>query len=313
VSGARASDPKGKDSEVTKVNQLGYVGIAATDRDAWASYATDVLGDEVSADSDDRNLYLRMDDYHHRIVVQPADRDDAAFIGWEVPDAATMQEIASRTETAGVTVAAASPGEAEQRRVIDFVHFTDPNNGVRTEVYYGPETMFTPAFLPRRPMTGYVTDGVGLGHVVTYVKDAEAAARFYNDALGLRVSDWVFVKAIGMKAAFLHCNSRHHSLAFFENPSPPRAIHHVMFETATIDDVGTGFDVCQDRGIVTAQLGRHCNDRTFSFYFRNPGSWHFELGWGSRVIDPDNWQVQQYDGMRPRGGEWGHDGIMNVF
>ncbi len=298
---------------MTKVNQLGYVGISATDRDVWASYATEVLGNEVSPDSDDQNLYLRMDTYHHRLVVQPGEQDDAAFIGWEVPDATAMQEIASRLEKAGVDVQGGSPGEADQRHVIDLVQFRDPNSGIRMEIYYGPEQLFTPGFMPRRPMSGYVTDGLGLGHVVTYVKDADAAARFYNDTLGLKVTDWVFVKAVGLKGAFLHCNARHHSLAFFENPAPPRGLHHVMFEGASIDDVGTGFDLCQDRGLVTAQLGRHCNDRTFSFYFRNPGGWHFELGWGSRLIDPDTWRVQQYDGMRARGGEWGHDGIMNVY
>ena len=297
---------------MTKVNQLGYVGITASDRDQWEPYATDVLGHEISPDSDPANLYLRMDNYHHRLVVQPGDHDDAAFIGWEVSGPSAMEEIAARVEAAGTGVKAATPGEAEQRHVIDFVQFVDPNNGIRTEIYYGPEMLFTPAFLPRRPMSGYVTEGVGLGHVVTYVKDADAAARFYQAALGLEVTDWVFVKAVGLKLAFLHCNQRHHSLAFFENPSPPRGIHHVMFEGATIDDVGTGFDLCRDRELVTAQLGRHCNDRTFSFYFRNPGNWHFELGWGSRLIDPDNWQVQYYDGMRARGGEWGHDGIMNV-
>lgn len=296
-----------------KVNQLGYVGILSSDPEPWKAYASEVLGNEISPDSDDGNLYLRMDNYHHRLSIEPGDRDDLAFIGWEVSDAEAMEHVAARIEAAGVRVEPGSAGEAERRRVIGLVHFTDPHNGVRTEVYYGPEILFTPAFLPRRPMTGYVTDGLGLGHVVTYVKDAEGAARFYAETLGLRVSDWVFVKVAGVKGAFLHCNRRHHSLAFFENPSPSRAVHHIMFEGATIDDVGTGFDICHDRNLVTAQLGRHCNDRTFSFYFQNPGNWHFELGWGSRVIDPDNWQVQYYDGMRPRGGEWGHDGIMGVF
>jgi len=296
-----------------KVNQLGYLGILSPDPDPWKAYATDVLGNEISPDSDQGNLYFRMDSYHHRLVVQEGDRDDLAFIGWEVSDAEGMDQVAARLEAAGVEVRRGSDGEAEQRRVMDLVHFTDPHSGVRTEVYYGPEIQFTPTFLPRRPMTGYVTDNMGLGHVVTYVNDAEEAARFYSATLGLRVSDWVFVKGFGVKGAFLHCNQRHHSLAFFENPSPPRMVHHVMFEGATIDDVGTGFDICNDRNLVTAQLGRHCNDRTFSFYFQNPGSWHFELGWGSRLIDPENWQVQYYDGARQRGGEWGHDGIMGVF
>jgi 2,3-dihydroxybiphenyl 1,2-dioxygenase len=295
-----------------KVNQLGYVGIVTSDPTPWPSYASEVLGQEIAPESDEGNLYLRMDTYHHRLVVQPGEKDDVAFIGWEVPDAATMDGIGAGLEAAGVAVERAATGEADQRRVIDFIHFTDPNNDVRTEIYYGPELLFTPAFMPRRPMSGYVADALGLGHVVTYVKDVGDAVRFYGQTLGLKVSDWVFVKPIGFKAAFLHCNQRHHSLALFENPSSPRSVHHVMLEGMTIDDVGTGFDLCHDRGLVTAQLGRHVNDRAISFYFRNPDSWHFELGWGLRLIDPETWRVQHYDGMRPRGGEWGHEGLMNV-
>ena len=51
----------------------------------------------------------------------------------------------------------------------------------------------------------------------------------------------------------------------------------------------------------------------FSFYFKNPGDWHFELGWGAREIDPDTWQVEHYSGLQPGGGEWGHKGLFDVM
>ena len=141
----------------------------------------------------------------------------------------------------------------------------------------------------------------------------EAAARFYSEVLGFGVSDWIVVPGMGRIGAFMHCNTRHHSFAFFGNPQPRNKVHHVMMEHLSIDDVGTGYDICLNRELVTATLGRHLNDHMVSFYFKNPGDWHFEIGWGARAIDPATWQVEHYNGLQPGGGEWGHEGLLAVM
>jgi 2,3-dihydroxybiphenyl 1,2-dioxygenase len=297
---------------VAKINQLGYVGIGARDTNAWRAYATDVLGHEVAPWSDDQHLYLRMDEQHHRLTVHPADRDDVVYVGWDVGGPDNMHEVAAQLEKAGVEVAAATPEEAADRRVLDFVHFVDPHSRLRMELHYGPEIIYMPPFHPQRPIHGFKTGDQGMGHFVTYVSDAEAAAAFYSEALGLAMSDWILVPGMGRIGAFMHCNPRQHSFAFFANPAAERHVHHVMMEHTSIDDVGTGYDIALERGLVTATLGRHLNDHMVSYYFKNPGDWHFEIGWGARQIDPATWQVQHYNGLQPGGGEWGHDGLMNV-
>ena len=211
-----------------------------------------------------------------------------------------------------MTVTAGKPEEAADRRVVDFVHFTDPHSDLRMELHYGPEVIFMPPYYPQRAIHGYKTGAWGMGHFVTFVKDAEEAARFYQDVLGFGMSDWIIVPGLGKIGAFMHCNGRHHSLAFFANPAAPRHVHHVMMENLSIDDVGTGYDICLERELVTATLGRHLNDHMLSFYFKNPGDWHFEIGWGAREIDPATWQVQHYNGLQPGGGEWGHEGLINI-
>ena len=77
---------------------------------------------------------------------------------------------------------------------------------------------------------------------------------------------------MGRLGAFMHCNTRHHSFAFFANPEPRKKIHHIMMEYTSIDDVGTAYDLCLERDFVTATLGRHLNDHMLSFYFKNPGT-----------------------------------------
>jgi 2,3-dihydroxybiphenyl 1,2-dioxygenase len=298
---------------MAKVQQLGYVGIGARDAMAWRPYAQQVLGHEIAPDSVDQRLYLRLDDHHHRLTVLESDEDDVQYVGWDVGSDANMQALAARLEDAGVGVKPGTPEEAADRRVVDLVRFVDPHTSVPTELFYGAEVIFTPPFKSPRAIAGFKTGDQGLGHFVTFVADARAAARFYEEVLGFGVSDWVIVPGLGPIGVFMHCNERHHSLAMFANPAATRRVHHVMMEHQSIDDVGTGYDICLERELVTATLGRHLNDRMISYYFKNPGGWHFEIGWGAREIDPATWRVEMYNGLQPGGGEWGHKGLMDVM
>lgn len=298
-----------------KVDQLAYVGVNASDPQAWSKYAVEVLGHEVAPDSDDHNLYLRMDENHHRFIVHPSDEaEDVAYVGWQVRNAAAVDAIGGQLEAAGVGVTQGSPEEAATRRVLGFVHFVDPHSGVRMELSYGPEITFQPSYRPTRPISGYLTGDMGLGHFVTYVPDVDAAEEFYRDTLGFTTSDAPTIPGIGKIGAFMCCNPRHHSLAFFLNPQPRRKVNHVMLEHTSIDDVGTAFDICQERSAVKVQLGRHNNDRAFSFYAENPSGWYFELGWGARTVDPETMAVEHYTfGGGANGiGEWGHVGLTEL-
>ena len=111
---------------------------------------TGILGHEVAHDSDDESLFLKMDGHHHRLSVHPGDTEDVEFVGWEVGTAENMDALAGALEGAGVTVIAAKPEEAADRRVVDFVHFVDPHSGLRMELHYGPEVAFMPPFYPQR-------------------------------------------------------------------------------------------------------------------------------------------------------------------
>ncbi|TYB41066.1 VOC family protein [Actinomadura chibensis] len=295
---------------MSAVNQLSYVVGETTDLRGWRRYGTEVLGHEVVADGDDRLLYLRSDERHHRLAVRAGHTDDVAYVGWEVADRAALDAAAAALERHGVTVVAGKPEEAADRRVLDFVHFVCPHSGVRMELVVGHESLHGPRFRPTRDLAGFRTGELGMGHVVLYAPDVKAAADFYVKALGFGVTDFASIPGAGLFAAFLHCNPRHHSLAFMHIPGAPRRIQHVMFETVTMDDVGYSHDVCLDRRITSTAPGRHHNDRTFSFYFRNPSGWHFEYGWAPRTIDPETWDTEHY--LLQPGFAWGHQGLMEM-
>lgn len=131
---------------------------------------------------------------------------------------------------------------------MDFVHFTCPYSQVRMELVLGHERVFRPPFRPTRDLAGFNTGELGMGHVVLYTADLYGAAEFYCRVLEFGVTDFAHLPNSDPFAVFLHCNSRHHSLAFMNIPGAPRRIQHVMFETVTMDDVGHSYDVCLDRG-----------------------------------------------------------------
>lgn len=289
---------------MTSVTQLGYLGLSVSDVEAWKKHATEVLGFEITDDSDRHTVYLRMDQNHHRVLLYPGGNDDLAYVGWEVPDAQALQAVAARLDAAGFKVTAGTREDIDERRVLDLIRFEDPS-GIPTEVYYGPLLQQQP-FYPSRPISGFRTGNLGLGHVVVFQRDLEEGIRFYRDVLGLRISDFVHIPtpAGKMDMAFFHCNPRHHSIAFVAAPSPKR-IQHFMIECNSLDDVGTGFDLCAQRAIPTTGIGKHTNDLMTSFYMRGPSGFFIEYGWGGRDVDDSTWQVKHYES----GSIWGHEGL----
>ena len=103
-------------------------------------------------------------------------------------------------------------------------------------------------------------------------------------------------------AAFTHCNSRHHTLAFAALPVPGQA-HHFMIEVQNINDVGLAYDRLLAAGApIEMTLGMHPNDRMFSFYVRTPSMISIEYGWGGLLIDDSEWEVVTHDRL----STWGH-------
>lgn len=289
------------------VSQLCYLALSVSDAESWKKLATEILGFQLVEDGDvDGTFYLRMDDYHHRLVVQTDGADDLAAIGWQVRDAPSLWSLAEQLERAGVAVTGGTPEEAHQRRVLELIKCVDPS-GVPTEVCYGP-LISLPSFIPSRPIGGFRTGELGIGHLVVYQRDIDQSLAFYG-LLGLRMTDRVHMATPGgyRPMVFLRCNPRHHSIAFSATPPLPKRIHHFMVEYESIDDVGRAHDLCKRAEVpIAAGLGRHPVDEMFSFFVGNPSGFNIECGWGGRVIDDATWQVRHFTG-----GGWGHEGLAN--
>src|SRR5580700_10993565 len=262
---------------------LGYAGFGSADLDDWRQFGTGLVGLQAVERSPSL-LAFRMDDRKQRIVIDRSLPEGTRFFGWEVADAAALDELAARLEKHQVNVVAEPQTLADQRRVRALISFRDPA-GNRLEAFYGAEIDETP-FKPGRSISGFRTGPLGLGHAVLTVKDIAAVMPFYVDVLGFALSDYI---ERPFRAYFFHINARHHSLALIETGR--NGMHHLMVELFSLDDVGQSYDVAlSEPDRVNVTLGRHTNDLMTSFYAKTPSSFMVECGWGGREIEPATWQ-----------------------
>ncbi len=100
------------------VTELGYLGLSVTNLAAWRTYAAEVAGMEVVDDGEGDRIYLRMDAWHHRIVLHAGEVDDLAYLGWRVGDPVEFEAMVGKLSAAGIAVTVASDAEARERRVL---------------------------------------------------------------------------------------------------------------------------------------------------------------------------------------------------
>jgi 2,3-dihydroxybiphenyl 1,2-dioxygenase len=282
-----------------EIQALGYLGVGTAKLDAWSDFATGWLGMQA-VDRGGGMRAFRMDDRKQRLFVDRALPEGQKYFGWEVADAAALDSLAARLEQAGVAVRSEPASLAGQRCVGGLISFADPA-GNRLEAFHGAESAGAP-FRPGRSISGFRTGALGMGHAALVVPDIDAALHFYRDLLGFRISDYIRAPA---RVYFMHVNPRHHSLALFDGGRS--AMHHLMIELYSFDDVGQGYDVALgQRERIAVTLGRHPNDLITSFYMRTPSDILVEYGWGGREVDDATWQASE---LASPASFWGHQGL----
>ena len=287
---------------MSKIKGLGYIGCEVTDFNAWDSLLDTVYGLEQRGDSGESIRQYRMDDNHHRLALHKSKNNKLKYIGWEVEFQGDLDNLAAELSDKGIEVTPGSAALREQRAVMDLFVVNGPDD-IRLEMFFGPVQDFKP-FTPKRGMEGYNTGDLGMGHIVLATADRPASVKWYEDNLGFRLSDHIFWDDI--QATFLHCNPRHHSLAFMNpvGPMKPGDLGHFMFESLSLNDVGRAYDIVNEHKVPLAlTLGRHSNDHMMSFYIYSPSGWWIEYGHGARLIDDAEWEPKFYNSPKI----WGHE------
>lgn len=274
------------------IQQLGYIGINSTEPERWCEYASYFLGMEVNKHS------FRMDERSQRMFVNPSDKNGIYCLGFELPDKNTLDEVVAAVQGFGIETRRGSDEEKESRKVTELVYFHDPDGNL-IEFYVGAILADTPVKFSR-PIGGFRTGELGVGHVALVTVNFEKMREFYEDVLHFKLSD--FIKKKPFRASFFHINKRHHTLAIIE--STASGVHHIMIEYQYMDDIGRLHDIAlKNSDSIAVTLGRHSNDHMFSFYSKAPGGIMLELGWGGRLIREGSWVVEELYGP----SIWGHE------
>jgi 2,3-dihydroxybiphenyl 1,2-dioxygenase len=279
------------------INALSYVVVETPHLDVWMEQAQHHIGLQVEVVEAGQCVRLRADEKIQRLLVSKIDGEASMGMGFEVADAGRLASVRKVLEDAGYATTEGSAEELALRGVQGMIHFSDPD-GVRIEVCHGLGNAATP-FEPGRPLGGFRTGDMGLGHVALITEHFDELSHLYRNIFGFKVSDHTQAP---FRVEFLHCNPRHHTMGLAHTGGPAK-IYHLMLEYNDFDDVGRAYDMALSKPeSIGVTLGRHINDHVTSFYLKNPDGWMFELGWASRTVGPD-WEVEELQGM----SLWGHD------
>src|SRR3954465_13960395 len=125
-----------------------------------------------------------------------------------------------------------------------------------------------------------------LNHAVLYVRDAERAAAFYQEAFGFEIVEQlpgaVFLRAAG--------TSNHHDLGLFSvGPDAPRpergrvGLYHLAWEVPSVHDLTVARDLLQRIGAYTGESDHGVSK---SIYAHDPDGNEFEALWS---VPRDQW------------------------
>lgn len=291
-----------------ELKSMGYVRVTSTDLDQWRTFAGKVLGLMEGRGPNPNNLYYRIDEVSARLVIEPGDVDRFQTAGWELADDKALRAAREHLTAAGVAFEEGTKEECDERRVQEFIRFSDPWDNV-FELFHGITYESRPAVTPYG--ANFVTGDQGMGHIVIPVHDDVEALHFYTEVLGFRLRDSFSLpgelagKEPGSKIwlRFLGINPRHHSLAFLPFPNADKCVH-IMLEVDKLDDVGRALERVEKHGAkLSATLGRHMNDEMISFYVKSPAGFDVEFGTEGLRVDDDRWVARASTAV----SYWGHD------
>jgi catechol 2,3-dioxygenase-like lactoylglutathione lyase family enzyme len=138
----------------------------------------------------------------------------------------------------------------------------------------------------------------GLSHAVFHTPDVGATVKWYEEHLGMRVSDW-----LDDFMCFLRGNgAKHHCMAFLKGPA---TLNHVAFDLENMDEVMRGTGRMFKNGFTPEWgPGRHtAGDNTFA-YFRSPAGNMYEYTAELEYV-PDDWEPRTFPRSADIIDQWG--------
>ncbi len=163
-----------------QLRDVSYVRLGTRDLEGATRYATAILGLEV-AERGHGAAYFKSDQREHTLCYFEGDPADQV-VAFEVDTRAELDAAGAELERLGHPVHRGTAGEAQQRKVRDFIAFRDPT-GNRIELVWRPQ-------MSSRRYHGARDAGItGFSHIGLCTTDAVRDEAFWTSVCNARVSD----------------------------------------------------------------------------------------------------------------------------
>ena len=264
-----------------KASKLAFVRVSAPGLDAAERFLTE-FGLQV-AERTDGSLYLRGSDAEAPCYILSAGSSAVTAIGFEVDDAQALDAFAAMPGASAVS-AMDGPGGGRVVRMMDPV-------GMQVEIVHGRSPLDP---LPPAPAHAYNMNGQKLragalpavprgpstvrrlGHLVLESADPESLYRWYNQHLGLLVSDAVRLPDGSPQMIFSRLDRGdafvdHHVIGFQFALDEGVRVQHMAFEVGNLDDLMGGHEHLKRRRYKHVWgIGRHLLGGQIFDYWKSP-------------------------------------------
>lgn len=276
---------------MSRVTEIRYVGYAVTDLETERVFYTDTWGlTQVSDAAGMVWLATQGHDEHHVVRLRQAATQRIDVIAFAAHTDADVDALCVKVTAAGCTIinaprALTSPGGGYGFR------FFSPD-GLPYEISSGV------ARGASRPLTRWEGIPEKISHIVLHSPDHKAAAQFFIDVLGFRLSDW-----LGDFMVFLRCNTAHHRIAIL--PGPP-CLNHVAYDVPSVDDMMRGIHRLKLKQVdIVWGPGRHTAGNNIFSYFVTPAGFAVEYTSDLEEVDDANWVAQVHTPAPLVMDQWG--------
>jgi len=272
-------------SQIVRVNEIRYVGYGVPDLNAEAAFYRDTWGLR-EAFTHGGMIYLATQGHDEPYVVRLRQTQEKRIdiIALSAPTQEAVHALHEQVSQHGGQVLF-SPKQLEGPAGGYGFRFFSPDGlpfEISSDVARGPKRdLQRGEGLPLR-----------ISHIVLHSPQHQAMVKFFTDALGFRISDW-----LGDFMCFLRCNRAHHRIAIL--PGPP-CLNHVAYDMPGVDGMMIGISRLRQSGVdLRWGPGRHkAGNNTFS-YFVTPGGFAVEYTAELEEVDFDA-HVHQVHAPAPR-------------
>ena len=276
---------------LARVSDIRFVGYGVLDIEAEKNFYIDAWK-LVEVPSDDGLVYLAApgSDMQYCVRLRQTSEPRIDVVSWAAEDRATIDALFEQVKAAGGKPIS-EPGSLSGLgggygfRFFDVSGFTIE---VATEFERrAPEQLSSGEPRPEK-----------ISHVVFHAPNHKEWVKFYEAALGFKVSDW-----LGDFMCFLRCNEWHHRLAVV--PGPP-TFNHIAYDVPDVDAIMKGLKRLREQNHdVVWGVGRHTAGNNIFSYYLTPGGWAVEYTSDLEKVDDETWQATVHQPSQETMDQWG--------